>query len=90
MATILDQDGELIMLERFLENTASTARALINEIPDSISIRDEARLIDAASSPVSRVAEAILNMPATSPRARAIHKKATDWLDGHFWQGASA
>ncbi|ARS70120.1 hypothetical protein [Sinorhizobium meliloti] len=85
MENLLQHDGELILLGRFLDKVASEAEANIDAIPAEASVDDECAMIDAASMPVYVIAEHIVALAAQGKRGEAIKVRAQAWLDGTYW-----
>jgi len=61
------------------------AKAAIEAIPEDISVDDEFRMIQAASTTAADIAERIAAMSPRNKREAAVHARAAAWLEGTYW-----
>jgi len=76
---------EIQALASLLDTFAKSAREAIYRIPESVTVEEESRLIDAASAPAVAIAQRIVALKATLAEDIATKAKAEAWLDGALW-----
>lgn len=88
-ANINQAKFSVVSLGAVLHQAALASRAIIDAIPDDVSIDDEMSLIAGAIAPVDRIAWMILNTPSLNDEAEEITSRACAWLDDQYWKEAA-
>ncbi|NKB83748.1 hypothetical protein [Brucella grignonensis] len=83
----MSDDRDLIELGRRFDEAYATYQAMIDAIPDRVSIGTETAAIDAVAQPVRALASQIAEMPATTDEGHAVKAKAHAFLAGQVRDG---
>lgn len=83
----MSDDRDLIELGRKFDEAYAAYQAMIDAIPERVSINTETAAIDAVVQPVRSLALQIAEMPAATDEGHAVKAKAHAFLAGQVSDG---
>ncbi|MBM7330732.1 hypothetical protein JS562_48075 [Agrobacterium sp. S2] len=80
----MSDDRDLIELGRKFDEAYAAYQAMIDAIPERVSVDTETAAIDAVVQPVRALALEIAGMPVSTDEGHAVKAKAHEFLAGRF------